>query len=461
MNLVEQAVFTSAQTSRAAGYQLAATSPGISEEDCRALSTWGPSHDSLLKSGRQASSVNFHPLPSGHYCVSRTSAAGNEYSGRGVRVYTQCLVVSPETLGQFANNPFSVVRAASGSGLMKQYEKVPDTLEPVPLVGRAPALDPTLLSRARRHFGAEPIASLVQAALHCETMAIVGTSSGELAVAALLNCLPASMRLQFSFSTGLRTSARRPFRLVALDNDSEERRRAKQNADLALVDFASDSKSGFAPSDDWPRAILSILQSGRTTPLGRCFAAPSSQLSLDQLNAMGRKLLEELPENGAEANPATPSEERSTKPPAREPQADDQPAARAASSGGQSERQQAHAAHRRFQSDGPASAEPENRPSRPAAKIAAEDPHVVATLETLDDVVFGAIKGNADSLAELQQMWPRLRAELGGDVLAQSREQYLRYALHTWEQCVSDEGVRPTDRAVNALEVLCLLFDEH
>lgn len=65
MNRVEQAVFTSAETTRTAGYQLVARSPGILEDDGHALSAWGPSHESLLKSERQASSINFFLLPSG------------------------------------------------------------------------------------------------------------------------------------------------------------------------------------------------------------------------------------------------------------------------------------------------------------------------------------------------------------------------------------------------------------
>jgi hypothetical protein len=84
----------------------------------------------------------------------------------------------------------------------------------------------------------------------------------------------------------------------------------------------------------------------------------------------------------------------------------------------------------------------------------------VANLETLDDLVYDAIKGSASSLEELQKTWPRIKAELGDDLLIQSREQYLRYALQVWDKCVEASGVRPTDRAVKALEVLCLLFDE-
>ena len=64
MAYVEQAIFTSAETGRSAGYQLVARSPGVAEADARELAVWCPSHDSLLELGEPLS-VNFHPLQIG------------------------------------------------------------------------------------------------------------------------------------------------------------------------------------------------------------------------------------------------------------------------------------------------------------------------------------------------------------------------------------------------------------
>src|SRR6478752_2518834 len=60
---IEQAIFTSIQSSRLDGYQLAAASPGITDELARELTVWGPAHDSLWDTRRDARSVNFHALP--------------------------------------------------------------------------------------------------------------------------------------------------------------------------------------------------------------------------------------------------------------------------------------------------------------------------------------------------------------------------------------------------------------
>ena len=126
--VVEQAIFTSAKTDRLAGYQILAASPGLVEADRRELAAWGPSHDSLLDSGPNAVSLNFFPLPSGSFCVSRTTTAGSEYSGRGHRIYTHCLIASPEALRQFANHPLRLFDAAAAEGGLKGLDAIPARL---------------------------------------------------------------------------------------------------------------------------------------------------------------------------------------------------------------------------------------------------------------------------------------------------------------------------------------------
>jgi len=103
-------------------------------------------------------------------------------------------------------------------------------------------------------------------------------------------------------------------------------------------------------------------------------------------------------------------------------------------------------------------AAPVVRPSPPSRHLDATDPAVLEKLERLDDLVFDAISGNASSLEELKSFWPRVRDELGDPLLAESREQYLRYALASWEDLAERDGVRNPSVAVQSLEVLCLLF---
>ena len=115
--LIEQAVFTSARTDHGRGYHLVATSPGIRPEDARQLTAWAPAHGSLCSArGRMRKASTSIRLASGAVCVSRSAAAGAEYSGRsGPRIYTQFFIVPPQVLARFANNPLALLRAAQSS----------------------------------------------------------------------------------------------------------------------------------------------------------------------------------------------------------------------------------------------------------------------------------------------------------------------------------------------------------
>jgi hypothetical protein len=223
--LIEQAIFTSLRSDRRDGYQLAAHSSGVKTVDLRALTLWGPSHDSLLESGADAVSVNFHPLPSGEFCVSKTTPGGEEYSGRGENIYTQCLVVPADVLLRFGNNPFALLTAAFAQGSLRIYDRVPDVLEPFRLAGKAATVDQPLLAQLLTEPGAIWLGAVVEAALSSTSLALVAGHLRLRLVAGLINCLPLEARTAFSFSTGLKHSPRRPFRLSCLADDRAERRR--------------------------------------------------------------------------------------------------------------------------------------------------------------------------------------------------------------------------------------------
>jgi hypothetical protein len=440
MALIEQAIFTSAKTERSAGYQVATRSPGVLDMDARELAVWGPSHDSLLDVGPDAASINFHPLPSGAYCVSRTTPAGWEYSGRGGhRVYTQCLIVNPETLARFAYNPFALMRAAVASGMMEVPECMPENLEPLSLVGGAMPVDQALLTRLAVHPGAEKMAALVQAALDSACLAVAGAPSAEELIAGLLCCLPPPCRAEFSFCTGLKFSSRRPFRVLALSGDKAEHRWIAHQNNVTLLDLSEGSTLKSTPLDGWARLIASVLGSGRISALAAKLSKRRFDLTLADLPALGLQLLEETEDSSFQADIGPARLEK-----------DDWPLAR----------QQAHAAHQQFAKSSEAAAGAQIAAVGPSKTIGAVSVAVLEKLERLDDAVYEALSGQEASMEELHALWPAVLAEVGEELIAESREQYLRYALTIWQQCVSNGGVRDPARAVQALDVLCLLFNE-
>ena len=265
----EQAIFTSLKTRRQEGYQLAAASPGLSAETTKELSQWGPAHDALVENTFGATSTNFHPLDCGDYCVSRTVAEGNEYSGRaGPRIYTQLLIVKPELFAKFANNPFSVLEALAASGQLTVYEQPPTQLEPIRLLGRASLVNQLRLAELASAPGWEPLLRLLHLAITAPRVAVRSAVSLERLFGGLLSLLPLRFRTQFSFSTGLRYSAQRPVRLMTLAPDSAQQRSAQRSGGAVTLDLASAALPALkAPEGRWVRLLRDIFQAGQLSVL--------------------------------------------------------------------------------------------------------------------------------------------------------------------------------------------------
>ena len=460
---VEQAVFTSARTARSFGYQVVATSPGVCEADARELAVWGPSHDSLLELGPDAASVNFHPLPSGAYGVSRTTAAGWEYSGRGGhRVYTQCLIVPPEVLWRFANNPFALMRAATAGGLLEVHDRVPEQLPSLQIAGKAAPVDQDLLARLAANPGPEPLATLVQAALDSVCLAVAGPPAAAELIAGLMACLPPECRPELSFSTGLKFTSRRPFRVVALSGDQAQQRWVAHHGNVTVLDLSEKLPANPVPVDGWARLIGRVSAMGRTTFLATELSKQRTGLTVADLPALGLQLLEDLdasafrnnhlPETGVAAS----CDGRPEAPSCRDCPAD------GGASAGSDGLTHAHAAHHRFEKSSEAATATQRKAMAPSKMLDATLPEILEKLEHLDDLVYEAIGGQTAALEQLKTAWPQFHAELGDELVADSREQYLRYALSLWEECECDwaEGGHGSTPAVQALEVLCILFDE-
>ena len=474
MALIEQAVFTSAETDRSAGYQVVAQSPGICEADARELVVWCPSHDALLELGPDAVSYNFHPLPSGTYCVSRTTHAGWEYSGRGGhRVYTQCMIVSPEVLKRFANNPFALVRAALAGGMLEVHQQIPGRLEPFELAGGAAPVDQNLLPRLAVRPGPQQLAILIQAALDSACLAVAGSPSAAELIAGLFSCLPPECRNEFSFSTGLKFSSRRPFRIVALPDDPAEQRWVAHQHNVTALELADGPSAESMPIDGWARLIERVLTTGRTSFLTTQLSKRRFQLASDDLSALGLQLLEEL--DACEFRGDQPRDDWAEKgnwlllPSDRscdykKPDAKiDNPStsAPAGQAGiGSEGLTHAHAAHHRFEKSPEAVATVDLKATAPSKVLASNAPEILEKLEHLDDVVYEAISGQATALEQLFTLWPEVLGELGEDLVAESREQYLRYTLLIWEACFDTGNIRNPSHALQALDVLCVLFKE-
>ncbi len=429
--VVQQAIFTSARSDRSAGFQVLAASPGIAACDRRELAAWGPSHDSLLDSRDEAVSVNFFPLPSGSFCVSRTTPAGWESGGRGGHhVYTHCLIASPAVLRQFANHPLALLDAALAGGGLEPLDAIPPRLDMLELRETATGGDAGQFAQLAAEIGPISLAMLVQAASTNVCLAVRGPVATPRLIQGLLECLPIDCRTLISFSSGLKFSTQRPFDLFALPDDAAQQRWLAHQPGVTALDLGCQPASASLLVNDWARLIHRVLAAGDFAFLSEELARPRADFTLADLPVLGLQLLDEF-------------EDVET----RQPQV--------------VKTRQSHAAHCKFEKSVAAAANPAASViCAPSELLDTDSPEVLVKLEALDDAVFDAIQGKAAALADLHELWPALKIELGEALLAESREQYIRYALSIWKEPASIRGNHDPARAVNALEVLCVLFDE-
>lgn len=461
--LIEQAIFTSARTGRREGYQIVARSPGVDEGDLRVLSARGPSHDSLWDAGDDAMSVNFFGLPSGCYCVAKTTLAGQEYSARsGPRVYTQCLVATAEVLAGFANNAFALLGAAFAQGHLRVLERIPDDLEPFRLCGRATAVDEVVVAQLLSDPGVTWLQAFVQAALASPCVALIAPAHAQRLVAGLINCLPLECRPAFSFSTGLKYSPRRPFRVVCLGGRPAEQRRLARRYGLTVVELSGKPPKEFTTASGWGGFVASSIAAGKTGYLSEQLSIARPGLTLADLAPLGNQLLEWMaasPSGGRLKEDAPTQAVEPTAPP-------DEELVPATVGGAREEARRADAAHHLFTrlADPPlpplSAADKPDWPADPAQVVGAQCPEAIEKLELLDDTVFEAIAGKPGAIDELRQLWPQVLAQVGPTLVEESREQYLRHALRVWKDCVDGDQIHNPAVALATMEVICLLFGD-
>jgi hypothetical protein len=264
---VEQAIFTSLRSERLEGYQLAAASAGVVADLAKELERLGPAHDSLLD-GADAGSINFYKLAAGDWCVARTVAAGEEYSGRGTRIYTQSLIVPPAVLARFSNNPFAIIEAASASQQMPIYAHPPATLDPVRLLGRASPTNAMRLAELLTDPGLESLTVLLNEAIGSKCLAVRSHVQLDRLYHGLFMLLPVRARLRFSLSTGLRFSPRRDFRLVGWPVELSQQRELHTAGHATLLDLdAARNAHDERPLGAWAALVNSALQAGKYSAL--------------------------------------------------------------------------------------------------------------------------------------------------------------------------------------------------
>jgi hypothetical protein len=88
-----------------------------------------------------------------------------------------------------------------------------------------------------------------------------------------------------------------------------------------------------------------------------------------------------------------------------------------------------------------------------------EPPEIIQRLESLDDVIFPAIDGDLNALEASESAWRQAVDELGPEVVAESRAQYLRYARTVWEY-LSRQTIQQPWRLMAVVKIVGLLLGD-
>ena len=256
--ILQQAIFTSARTERSDGYHLVACSKGISAEDKRELAVWGPSHDSLCNPTRPA--VSYFPLKSGAFCVARTSCEQWEHSGRGRRIHSHMLIVAAEDFADANFHPLVVYGVAQRFELFRGQLPSTALLPEVELESPCSQIESELLELASTAEEMNTVPALGRAQSGAERLALLHATRPLHLLAGLFFWLPQAQRRDCTFTTGLKFSPRRPFRLMFVDGSSSQQRKLVRSG-FGLFDTDAPQHRDSPPTEGW-RAELTVATPG-------------------------------------------------------------------------------------------------------------------------------------------------------------------------------------------------------
>jgi hypothetical protein len=149
-------------------------------------------------------------------------------------------VLSRDVMGRFANDPFLVLRALAAAGRLVALEEVPQTLPTVPLLGSAQPPTQATLAQVIEEVTSAVFDEVLSALQSSPRVAVMTSGHVEQLFQAVLHSLPAHERLQLSFTTGLKDSPRRPFKLFVLPNDPSLMRQSQRLNAVRVVDLTGE-----------------------------------------------------------------------------------------------------------------------------------------------------------------------------------------------------------------------------
>jgi len=244
-------------------HEFLAVSRGIEPMDLSEISAWSAGNGELLSASPEAFSWNFHPLPSGFFCLSRTSHLEFLFpQAVAGEVFTHGILVPSLLLKDYANNAITLFHHLEKLGLWRAglevarqlwNQEIPNrpkdehfpnaeilpVLKTLTMDGGAEIVRFGSLSAFVRSTGIRRFTSMLDQILGNVTTIITGNAQPEIFLECLLDVLPIGCRTDFSFSTGLKFTQKRLFRIVCLGTAIHEQERVRRRFNLPAISSTS------------------------------------------------------------------------------------------------------------------------------------------------------------------------------------------------------------------------------
>ena len=198
----------------------------------------------------------FHPLPSGRFVLAKTCPNRGsllEIFDAKTTYNVHLMIVAPETLLQFANNPVTLCRKLDEIGAWLSPEKRWETLQSFSVETGGAMLDYRLLDRLTDQIGAESLVSLLQSVTGSVCTFFAADQPRLDVIEGIISLLPVDWRPELSFSTELHFSLEHPLKLIGLSAPVAD-------IGLPLCDLRFRAGRRLPPLDPWSMFVLQILR---------------------------------------------------------------------------------------------------------------------------------------------------------------------------------------------------------
>ncbi len=228
---IDHAVFTSTATRMAQGYRIVASSAGLTSDEKKHITTASPSHSAMAAVNDDNVGLAFYPLKTGRYCIARSTHAGLEQTARGgQRVLTHCFALTADQLNTFDNNPFACLRALQAAGVMEFDELPKGQLACVSL--------PAATDRKHGNVmgSVSATAALVATAFADDTLIAANAPDIATTLEMAILFLPKPLRLEYSFTIGLKFAMARRYRMHAIGEADIATKRIVRGQPIQLIE---------------------------------------------------------------------------------------------------------------------------------------------------------------------------------------------------------------------------------